>query len=364
MLRLPLAAALAGAARHAAGQTPAALPQLPRVNGGMNIQPIRHLNPPGFGAEPVIGPDLVELQLRLLYELGFSAMRITLTFEQFSRNFLAALPYVRAARAVGIDVVGILVDFDGFDLLRALVVPRARREVISTYLDLFAAPVEPASPGVPRTGRFLLQVLNEPTHFFGIPPRNYVGDFLAPVYDDVVLLQPSVPVVAAAPVGNVDGVLRLREMLAAGLQSVCDYVAVHLYSERLIDMMSGLARRRPVLVTESGVAGPDKHLDWVMDTFPRISAGIDGTELVFFFELLDLDPNRWRVIEVQVEPSGAYTVRAESPALLDHWRRQVVAATDGFPHASFSDLVPDIIAYFPTEEDYERVEDGRKRAYG
>jgi hypothetical protein len=364
LLQLPLAAVLAASARASAGQAPLVLPQLPRVNGGMNIQPIRYLNPTGIEAQPVVGPDLVELQIRFLYELGFQSLRITLAFENFSRNFLAAVPYVRAARALGIDVVGIMVDFDGFDLLRALVVPRVRREVVATYLDVFAQPVAPASPGVPRPGRFMLQVLNEPTHFFGIPPRNYVGDFLAPVHADVGLLWPSIPVVSAAPVGNVDGVLRLREMLAAGLESVCEYVAVHVYSERLIDMMSGLARRRPVLVTESGVAGPDKHLDWVTGTFPRIAAGIRGTEQVFFFELLDLDPNRWRVIDVRVEPSGAYTVRAESPLLLDHWRRLVVAATEGLPHASFSELIPDIADYYPTDQDRERMEDGQRRAYG
>jgi len=364
LLRLPLAGALASLARPAAAAAPVDLPPLPRVNGGMNIQPVRHLNPPGSPEEFAIGPDLVELQLRLLYELGFSSIRITLTFDQFGRDFLAALPYVRGARALGIDVVGIMVDFEGFDLLRALVVPRARREVVSTYLDLFAGPVEPASPAIPQVGRFLLQVLNEPTHFFGIPPRNYVGDFLAPVYSDVALLRPSVPVVAAAPVGNVDGVLRLRDMLAAGLESVCEYVAMHVYSERLIDMMSGLVRERPVLVTESGVAGPEKHLGWVTDVFPRIAAGIHGTELVFFFELLDLEPNRWRVIDVRVEGSGAFAVRAESPALLDHWRRLVVAATEGFPHAPFVELIPNIADYFPTDEDLDRVEEGQRRAYG
>jgi hypothetical protein len=329
----------------------------------MNVQPIRFLNPPGAPELPVIGPDLLELQMQLLYELGFSSLRITLAFENFSRNFLAAVPYVRAARALGIDVIGIMVDFSGFDLLRALVDPRARREVVSTYLDLFAAPVQPASPGLERPGRFMLQVLNEPTHFFGIPPRNYVGDFLAPVHADVALLQSSVPVVSAAPVGNVDGVLRLREMLAAGMESVCEFVAVHVYSERLIDQMSGLARQRPVLVTESGVAGPEKHLDWVTDTFPRIAAGIGGTQEVFFFELLDLEPNRWRVIDVRVEPSGAFAVRAESPALLEHWRRLVVSATEGLPHASYFDLIPDIFPYYPTDEDQERVEDGQRRAF-
>jgi hypothetical protein len=118
-----------------------------------------------------------------------------------------------------------------------------------------------------------------------------------------------------------------------------------------------------VLVTESGAAGPQNHLPWVTDTFPRIVAGITGTEEVFFFELLDLEPDRWRVIEVRVEPSGVHSVRAESPAVLDLWRRLVVSSTDGFPHASFADLMPDIVRYFPREEDEERVEAGRRRAF-
>src|SRR5262249_36049169 len=85
--------------------TPPPLPPLPRVNGGINVQPLRSFAPtPATG--PAIQPELVDLQLRLLYELGFESMRITITYNRFSADFLAAIPYVRAARALGIEVLG------------------------------------------------------------------------------------------------------------------------------------------------------------------------------------------------------------------------------------------------------------------
>jgi hypothetical protein len=337
-------------------QPPAPLPALPRVNGGLNLQPIRRAGPL-MGEPPTVGPDLVELQTQILYELGFSSMRITLTFESFNQNFLAAVPYVRAARALGLDVVGVMADFRGFDLIRALVEPRARRRVIEAYLGVYGAPVQAASAAIPRVGSFSLQVLNEPTHFFGIDPSVYVRDFLAPVYEDVKRLDPELPVVGAASVGNVDGVLRTREMIQTGLESVCDLVAYHIYSELTLPMLEELTDL-PVLVTESGAAGPSKHRPWVEQVFPRIRTGIQGVREVFYFDLLDAEPNRWRAIDVRVDEAGVAHPVAESPELLQLWIDRVQAATD-VPHAPFSELVPDFTAYAPTELDSALVTDAQ-----
>jgi len=351
LLCMPAALALTGlAARSHAQETqpPAPFPALPRVNGGLNLQPIRRAGPL-MGQPPTTGPDLVELQTRILYELGFSSMRITLTFESFNQNFLAAVPYVRAARALGIDVVGVMADFRGFDLVRALVEPRARRRVIEAYLAVYAGSVEAASSAVPRVGSFSLQVLNEPTHFFGIEPSVYVRDFLAPVYADVKRMSPELPVVAAASVGNVDGVLRTREMIQTGLESVCDVVAYHVYSELTLPMLEELSEL-PVLVTESGAAGPRNHLPWVEGVFPRIRSGIRGVREVFYFDLFDAEPNRWRAIDVRVDEAGVAHPVAESPALLQYWVDRMQSSTET-PHASFSELVPDFAAFAPTAWD-------------
>ena len=104
-------------------------PALPRVNGGINIAPVRRFEMNAGFARPIIVPELVALQMRLVYELGFEQMRVTISFERFGPNFLAAIPYVRAARALGIDVLGIVDEFSGFDLVRAISKPATRDEV-------------------------------------------------------------------------------------------------------------------------------------------------------------------------------------------------------------------------------------------
>lgn len=357
LLRWPLALALAGPASRALGrQASDGVPApLPRVNGGLNLQPIRRSGALKGGA-PTEGPDLVELQTRILYELGFSSMRITLSFESFNQNFLAAVPYVRAVRALGIDVVGVMADFRGFDLVRALVEPRVRRTVVEAYLAVYGAPVPRASPSISRAGSFFLQVLNEPTHFFGIEPSVYVRDFLAPVYDDVKRLEPDQVVVAAAAVGNVDGVLRTRSMIQTGLESVCDRVAYHVYSALTIPLLRDLSHL-PVLVTESGAEGPSRHLPWVREMFPRVRSELDVQE-VFYFDLLDAEPNRWRVIDVHVDEAGDPHVIAESPDLLQFWVDRMANASRE-PHATFHELIPDFTAYAPSDLDAALVSDAR-----
>jgi hypothetical protein len=326
---------------------------IPRVNGGINIQPIRHVTRSADGPL-AIGPDAVETQLRLVYELGFSALRITLTFEHFGPDFFSAIPYVRAARALGIDVIGVLADFEGLDLMRMLVEPQWRQGVLDAYLTVFAGPVDPATAAVTRVGSFSLQVLNEPTHFFGIDPATYVRQILVPVYERVKARDPNMTVVAAAAVGNIHGVTRMRQMINAGLEDHCDRVAFHVYSELLIPRLSGLARR-PVIITESGADGPSHHLRWVRDVFPQIREGVGGTEEIFYFDLVDNDPNRWRVIDLQAVSETEFDVISESPELLRHWQRRVHDSLGGRPHALFESLIPSMQPYYTTLEDEELI---------
>jgi hypothetical protein len=91
----------------------------PRVNGGINVQPLRRLDFEFNEGDPVILPGLVAAQLQAVYELGFDGIRVTAGYGDRA-NFLAAIPYVRAARALGIDAVVVLANFSGFQLARAL----------------------------------------------------------------------------------------------------------------------------------------------------------------------------------------------------------------------------------------------------
>ncbi len=87
------------------GSSRQALPALPRVNGGINVQPLRRLGRTPDPDVPLIQPELVDLQMKMVYELGFQWIRITISFDRFGPDFLAAIPYVRAARALGVNVL-------------------------------------------------------------------------------------------------------------------------------------------------------------------------------------------------------------------------------------------------------------------
>src|SRR5262245_4045715 len=104
----------------------APLPPVPRVNGGINIHPLRRLDPNAGTTPPPTEPELVELQLRAVYALGFEQLRISIPFGRFGPDFLAAIPYCRAARALGIDVIGVMTDFGGYALAQALLNQRSR----------------------------------------------------------------------------------------------------------------------------------------------------------------------------------------------------------------------------------------------
>lgn len=339
----------------AAAQLPAGRPPVPRVNGGINIQPLRRLSGAPSSAQPLIDPDLVALQLRAVYALGFEQLRVTLSFNRFGPDFLAAIPYCRAARALGIDVLGVMSDFTGYSLAQAILNERSRAAVLNTYRDIFVLPsVEPATPAVARAGDFSLQVLNEPTHALGLAPDDYVRDLLRPVNANFKLRNPDILIVSAAEVGNVEGVYRMRAMFEAGLEAHCDRVAYHVYSSRLPPLLSGLARR-PVWITESGAAPTAQHLPWVRDVFPSLRRDIAGVERIFFYVLYDTGPGRFRLFDVARDASGVARLRVESQELVDHFAARVAAASGAAPSATFEELIPDVTKYFPTQFDLDRV---------
>lgn len=333
---------------------PVELQAVPRVNGGINVQPLRRLVEDTGFTPPLIRPDLVDLQMKLVYELGFEWIRLTISFNRFGPDFLAAIPYVRAARALGINVLGVIGQFTGFDLVQALSRPDTREEVLDVYQLVFDDVVPVASPAVPVPGRFAAQVLNEPTQFLGIPPDVYVRKYLAPSAVHLKEDDPSLLVVSAATVGSLDGLLRTRALFESGVEHFCDRVAYHLYSRALIPHLRRLATR-PVWVTESGIADPARHLEWVTDTFARIRDEIDGVENIFYFDLFDREPQRFRLVDVVEGPEPGVFAVIESSTLIQYFLDRVSAAGGGAPRAGYHELIPDITRYFPSEEDFRLI---------
>ena len=337
--------------RLLAEQPSSRLPAVPRINGGINVHPVRRIEGPDD--LPVIIPELVDLQLRAVYDLGIQQIRTTVAFDAFGfgRSFLGAIPYVRAARALGIDVLGLIGNLDsGPDLPRALSKTELRPTVLRVYLDILNRQPLPA-PGVDRIGTFTVQVLNEPTNAFAIPPRQYVQHFLRPVYSDLKALAPELTVVSAAPVGNRNGVLRAREMFRAGLERYCDRVAFHVYEREVIPYLAGLSSLR-VWITESSVVGPERHLDWVTSVYDEIQQTLRNVEQIFYFDLVDLIPRQFRLFSLTSDETNRFDLVPESTGLLDYLARRVDAATQGRRHAPYEALIPDITAYFPTAEDH------------
>ncbi len=323
---------------------------VPRVNGGINIQPVRRLDPDAGLVPPLIVPEIVDAQIRALYELGFEHVRLTLSFDRFGPDFIAAIPYVRAARALGLDVLGVIGQFTGYDLAQAIADPATRDEVLETYLDIFDTGVLVASPAIPLPGRFAVQILNEPAHFLGITPVAYVREFLRPAYYHLKEDNPGIPIVSAAAIGSAAGLLQSREMIEAGLELYCDRVAFHLYSTEFLEQVAKLAEK-PVWVTESAVRGGARHREWMTSTFDRIRREVPRMERIFWFDLYDREPEGFRLIDLAPRLDGSIEVVSESADALDWLRSRVEAALAGVPPIPYRELVPDITLYFPTEED-------------
>jgi hypothetical protein len=334
---------------------------VPKTNEGINVHPLRRLDPDASERELVIVPELVALQLRLVYELGFDGIRLTAPFGNRA-NLLGAIPYVRAARALGIDAVVVLSTFAGLAPAQAIWSDRHRPEMLGLFNRLFAIPPEPAAPspgglGPQGVGRIAFQILNEPSLFFGIPPAVYVQEFLIPAFVELRSLNPQILVVSAAEVGTLDGPARVRTMLEAGLEGACDRVAYHIYGPDVLDRLPPHIRQ-VVWITESGAQPTSGHLGWVRDFHPLIKARLVDATRIFYYDLYDGDTARHRLIGIERNPGGGYRAEIESAELVSYYRQRVIDRAAGRPLIPFDQLIPDITAYFPTPADiaaYDQV---------
>jgi hypothetical protein len=238
--------------------------------------------------------------------------------------------------------------------LQALSSDATRDEVLETYARVFGGFVPSASDAVPRPGRFSLQILNEPTHFLGIAPDVYVREFLRPAYLHLKEDDPSLTVVAAATIGSVEGVLRMRALVEAGVELYCDRIAYHVYGLGVLDELARLSEK-PAWVTESGAGKTDLHLDWMTRSFDRIRASIASVTEIFWFDLFDFEPGGFRLVDLRPRLDVGFDGVPESRAAVDWLRARVSSASAGGPKASYRELIPDITMYFPTDEDLALV---------
>jgi hypothetical protein len=346
-----LRAGLAGFAALAGRK--ATSPSIPRTNGGINVQPVRRLDSGAGFTPPLLVQELVDAQIRAVYELGFEHVRVTISFDRFGPDFVAAIPFVRAARALGMDVVGILGQHTGFDLVQALSRSETRDEVLETYARIFGDDLAPAGSAI-TPGRFSLQILNEPTHFLGIPPETYVREYLRPAYYHLKEDDPRIEIVSAAAIGSAEGLLRARRMIESGLELYCDRLGLHVYGTGLLRELGGLSDK-PVWVTETGVPETSRHLAWMTETYDRIRREIPGAERIFWFQLYDFEPGRFRLIDLLPALDGTYRIVPESAAALALLSERIETALAGVVAATYRELVPDVTLYFPTEEDFRII---------
>jgi hypothetical protein len=108
-------------------------------------------------------------------------------------------------------------------------------------------------------------------------------------------------------------------------------------------------------VTESGVVGTAQHLVWVRDVFPQIRQQIGGVAQVFYFELFDLQPDGFRVLDISGDQVAGFHASVESAALHAYWSQRVRDAAGAGARASYRELIPDITRYFPTAEDLRLI---------
>jgi len=326
---------------------------VPKINRGINVHPVRCLSCAATDSDLV--PEIVELQLEAAYELGFDGLRITAPIGD-RNTLLAAIPYVRAARAVGVDAVVVLADFSGLTFARALHDDDQRFDLLKAYAQVFGVPPAPTAPGLgglgPRgVGRIAFQILNEPAAFVGVPPDVYVQELLTPSFVDLKNIDPSILVVSAGEVGTLAGPARIRAMLEAGLERVTDRIGYHIYNRDTIPLLDDHVRAI-VWVTESGTQGTAAHLPWVRDTFPEIRARIEDVTRIFYYDLYESDRGVYRILDIQRDSRG-YRAVIESTDLYAFFQAEVARAAAGRPLLRFKDLVPDIHVYFSTPEDVE-----------
>ncbi len=108
-----------------------------------------------------------------------------------------------------------------------------------------------------------IEFMNEPAHFSGIIPEEYVGRYLTRAREIVDMYNADrapdnqILLYSAAWFGNRDGVRAARRMIQAGGLALVDAMSVHIYSDRAADAVAlareykRMARGKPIALTET-----------------------------------------------------------------------------------------------------------------
>jgi hypothetical protein len=216
----------------------------------------------GFNVHPYTG-SLMAVQLQALNAMRVDWVRMTLGILTD-----AAGPYVSAMQA---NILGLIADFNLGPINK------------NDWPDM----VETVIQRYPSIQYF--QILNEPEHFNGITNTEYVLDYLRPAHDLIRSEFPYVKIVSAAPIGQPSGMNDFTTMSLAGADQYCDFRAVHLYFEQDFVYPWSVFRRatqKPIMITETGIRRPDRHLNWWQNQIPEMKR-ILSTDYVFYYVLLD-----------------------------------------------------------------------------
>jgi hypothetical protein len=256
----------------AAGSLPLLLPGCSELLDAINNDGQEQLW--GMNVHPY-GEPYRSLQVDALRTLGIRRVRITLGLERD-----LASPYIGAYAA---EYLGILGDFD-LGGVSAAAWPGMVRRVMSRGYPLAA-----------------VEVLNEPDLFLGLPAATYVQDYLRPAYEIIREMAPGLMVVAGAPRGTQDGATYFLRMTDAGADSWCDRRGAHLYS-RMAEQYD-LSTDRSIVVSETGIDDPARHLSWWRETMTDFSGTLD-TDWLFWYTLMDRPLTGYNLIREQAGGDG------------------------------------------------------------
>jgi hypothetical protein len=220
------------------------------------------------------------IQLNCLNRLRAQWLRISIPYS----DLYAARSFVGR----GCAILGVITDYAGQGgFIEQL--SNNLQEILMTYFETY--------PSIKYW-----QLLNEPSSFWNISPTDYVNNYLQPAWNFIRANYPQLALISAAPKGNSQGPILMAEMAAAGLENYCNRVAVHIYNAvTIINYVNIL--KKPIWVTETGVADQMQHIAWARDTLKSVRAALNP-ERIFWYVLWD--ESQYSLINID-ETSGSLT---------------------------------------------------------
>ncbi len=137
------------------------------------------------------------------------------------------------------------------------------------------------------------EIGNEVTHFAGIGPEEYMKIFKK-VFYYAKSQHPNIVVINQAPVGNGQGADRLRRMIDAGLDDLCNnglqVVSIHFYSHattRIHEFKKQITRlpiTTQIWITETNHMPANwlRHIEYVEKIYPRLRNSLRASRIYWY----------------------------------------------------------------------------------